>query len=117
MSSAGRIENWYCCAKYIGQSEGAFGVTRGAGGAELSLIRKAAHDDVVEHTRITAPLPSIAIVVIAIVMIVEVEPSQTSHPWPGCSGHMRIMLVCDRVWQVVAAARREKRKASDRSGQ
>ena len=39
----GRIENWYCCAKHLGYLDDALGTARRAGGADLSPIRKAAH--------------------------------------------------------------------------
>jgi hypothetical protein len=43
------------------------------GGAELSPIRMTAHCCVINEVRITAPLRSIAIVLVAIVITIEVE--------------------------------------------
>src|SRR5947209_8694458 len=106
--SGGRAENWYFSAKHLRLFGRCAQRRRESRRRRVSLVRKTAHHYVVQHTRITAPLPSIAIIVIAIVMIVEVEHLEQVSDGRAVAGHIRIMLMPDRVWQVVAAARRER---------
>src|SRR5215813_10971552 len=58
--------------------------------------------------RITAPLRSIATVAVAIMVTIEVEHLEQVPDGRAVAGHIGIMLMRDRVRQVIAAARRER---------
>src|SRR5215510_8599090 len=53
-------------------------------------------------------LRSIAIVVVAIVMAIEIEHLEQISDGGAVAGHIGIVLMRDRVGEVIAAARRER---------